>query len=151
MRVYIPATREDLHADDLAPELVHAVTPALRALSPEEDEEVLEAVAYLAAADDSTRLVGARSSVPQRVVLAADVPASSLLSPTGPALETALAPAGPIPWDAVVSVHVDEVAARPEIAAAARGDEAAFERSVDLDLLWFDATERAAVEALLDS
>lgn len=151
MRVYIPATREDLDAADLRPQLLHAVTPALRELFPGEDEEVLEMIAHLAAADDSARLVGLRGSVPQRLVLAADVTDSELAPPPDPVLQTVLLATGPVPWSAVVALHVDEVAARAEVAAAAAGDDDAFERVSSRDLLWFDATERGAATELLDS
>ncbi|NLI18255.1 MAG: hypothetical protein GX427_05510 [Actinomycetales bacterium] len=141
MRIYIPATARDLGTDPLRPQQVHAVTAGLRAALPDEDEEILELVALLAAADDSVRLIGERGEVPRRVVLAADVEAGSLAEAPAEAIESALlAPQG-VPWAAVVSLHVDEDAARDEIGAAAAGDGDAFERSGERDLLWFDVTE----------
>ena len=129
MRIYIPATARDLGTDPLRPQQVHAVTAGLRAALPDEDEEILELVALLAAADDSVRLIGERGEVPRRVVLAADVEAGSLAEAPAEAIESALlAPQG-VPWAAVVSLHVDEDAARDEIGAGAAGGGAAFGRS----------------------
>lgn len=149
MRIYIPATAADLRGP-LEPNHVHAVTPGLRAALPGEDEETLELVAFLAAADDSLRLVAGRGAVPRRVVVSADVAGDALTQPGDEAIETALVPSGPIPWSAVVSIHVDDPGARAEIAAAAGGDADAFERAGELDMLWFDVTERDAVARDLD-
>jgi hypothetical protein len=106
MRVYLPAVAADL-TEDLRPPLVHAVTPAVRAEFPGEDEETLELIAFLAAADDSVRLIAERSAPPRRVVLAADGP----VLPSNPGgedeLATVLVPDGPCPWDSVVSIHVE--------------------------------------------
>ncbi len=145
MRIYIPASATDLTASDLQPSQVHGVTPALRAALPGEDDEVLELVALLAAADESVQLLAGRGDAPRRVVLAADVPDDALRSAPEEAIETALIPVEPIPWSRVVSLHVDEEEAAAEIAAAAAGDADAFERSGERDLLWFDVTERGQV------
>lgn len=142
MRIYIAATAADLRADELRPATVHAVTEGLRAALPGDDEETLELIALLAAADESVHLIGARGDVPRRVVLAADLPDELLGRAPEDAIETALVPSAPVPWAHVVSVHVDEEEARDEVAAAAAGDADAFERSGERDLLWFDVTER---------
>ncbi|MGM0385641.1 MAG: DUF6912 family protein [Actinomycetota bacterium] len=149
MRVYLPATASDLAATELRPAVVHAVTPALRTELPGEDEETLELVAFLAAADDSVRLVAERSAPPRRVVLAAEIPDADLAPGSPDALETVRLPRGPLPWDTVVSIHVDEPDAAPQVAAAAAGDEAAFDALGEQDLQWFDVTERDAVAASL--
>lgn len=149
MRVYLPATATDLVARELRPAVVHAVTPALRGELPGEDTETLELVAFLAAADDSVRLIADRAAPPRRVVLAADVPDTALAAASPDALETVRIPRDPIPWDAVVSIHVDEPDAAAQVAAAAAGDEGAFDALGERDLLWFDVTEREAVAASL--
>ncbi len=125
------------------------MTPALRGELPGEDTETLELVAFLAAADDSVRLIAARAAPPRRVVLAADVPDTALASASPDALETVRIPRDPISWDAVVSIHVDEPDAAAQVAAAAAGDEGAFDALGERDLLWFDVTEREAVAASL--
>lgn len=149
MRVYLPATLRDLAAAVLEPFRVHGVTPALRRELSEDDDEMLELVAFLAAADDSVRLISERGDRPLRIVIAADVPDPEL----GPAgeheIETALEPRLPIPWELVAAVHVDEEAAGDEVAAAAGGDEAAFERLGERELLWYDASELEALRAQL--
>lgn len=149
VRIYLPATLDELDetADGapvvLAPRRAHAVTPALRAALPEEDDEELEYAAQLAAADDALLLVAGRPHAPQlRLVLSADVP------------ETAVAPVGdddvapslvelraPVPLADVVCGHVDEAEAAEDLALAVTGDEAAIERLSERDLLWYDVTE----------
>nr|NLD41192.1 hypothetical protein [Actinomycetales bacterium] len=149
MRVYLPATLQDLAAAALEPARVHGVTPALRRELSEDDDEMLELVAFLAAADDSVRLVSERGDRPLRIVIAADVPDPEL----GPAgeqeIETALAPRLPIRWELVAAVHADEEAAEGEVAAAAGGDEAAYERLGERELLWYDAAELDQLRAQL--
>lgn len=147
MRVYVPATAHDLSRPELRPARVHAVTPAVRAELPGEDEETLELVAFLAAADDSVRLLAGQGAPPRRVVLAADLPGSRLRPGGEDELETVMVPVGDLAWDVVKSIHVDEADASAQVAAAAAGDEEAFDALGERDLLWFDVTERAAVAA----
>lgn len=149
MRVYLPATVTDLAAESLRPNVVHAVTAALRAELPGEDDEMLELVAFLAAADDSIRLIQEHGAAPRRVVLAADLPAQELSEPGPDALETVRVPRHAIQWAAVVSIHIDEPTAADRVAAAAAGDDEAFDALGEQDLLWYDVTERAAVVAAL--
>ena len=47
-----------------------------------------------------------------------------------------------VPWDDVAAVLADEDQASADVKLAAEGDEDAFERSADADLLWFDVCER---------
>ncbi len=148
MRVYLPAVAADL-TEELRPPLVHAVTPAVRAEFPGEDEETLELIAFLAAADDSVRLVAERGAPPRRVVLAADVPDARLTPGGEDELATVLVPDGPVPWDSVVSIHVDGPDAAARVTAAAAGDAEALDALGEEDLLWFDVTERDAVVAQL--
>ena len=51
----------------------------------------------------------------------------------------------PVAWEAVAALLVDEPAARTDVRRARTGDEEAFERAAEADLLWFDATERAVL------
>ena len=57
-----------------------------------------------------------------------------------------------MPWSAVVSFHVDDPAdgdAAAVVSAAVGGDEEAIEKAGELDLLWFDVSERDELRALL--
>ncbi|ACQ79520.1 conserved hypothetical protein [Beutenbergia cavernae DSM 12333] len=151
MRVYLPASARDLAAPDGPPvgTSAHAVTPALRAALPDEDTEGLELAALLAAADASIALVAERGDVPRRVVVAADVPDAEV---SGEAPQDALPSAvvvHALPWNDVVSIHVDDADAREDVAAAAAGDDDAFERAAERDLLWFDVVERGDLAAEL--
>src|SRR5699024_5923764 len=119
----------------------------LRAEVTDEDDETLEMIALLAAADDSVRMVGDRGEAAgrtRRVVLAADVP-DSHATPSADGLPTAVELSAPVAWSDVRAIHVDETGAEAEVAGAAAGDEDAFERVVDLDLLWYDPAERDTI------
>ena len=145
MRLYLPATAADLDdSTGITPRWAHAVTPALRAELPEEDDEGLEMTAMLAAADESVRRLAADGSVPRRIVVAADVPDTSVLPPEvldEDQLPTAVEVVTPVAWSRVVALHVDEAEAAADVAAAAAGDDDALERAADRDLLWFDVIE----------
>lgn len=143
MRIYLPATLSDFRAENLNPPLVHGVTPALVRVTAGEDEEVQELIAFLAAADDSVRLIASRNDTPRRVVVAADVPDVQLDGTPPGQLETALLLVTPVTWEMVAAVHVDETESSATVAAAAGGDDAAFERLGEVDLLWYDASELA--------
>lgn len=173
MRIYLPSTLDELAASDLAPRVVHAVTAALRAALPDEDEEGLEYAAQLLAADDSLdRLDRPGVTGRRRVVIAADVPealveslhetASSDEDDDDPSPGVAGATDGAaqepvehapsavrltsrITWQRVACAHVDEGAAEKDVAAALTGDEAAVERLAERDLLWFDVSELATL------
>ena len=145
MRIYLPATLEELdRPDGLGARPVHAVTPALRAALPDEDDEGLEYAAQLLAADDSLDLIGeAGTQRRRRLVVAADV-ADGLVQPVAPGED--MAPSlvrltGVVPWSDVACVHVDEPAAEADVVAALAGDGDAVERLVERDLLWYDASE----------
>lgn len=127
------------------PRRAHAVTPALVALLPDEDEEGVEFAAQLMAADDALVLLAARPDAPAlRLVVTVEVAddavgdgqpedddeAASLLTLVGPAT-----------LDDVVCAHVDEPGARGEVARALDGDDAALDSLAERDLLWYDATE----------
>ena len=142
VRIYIPATSADVSKEDLLPRLVHAVTRELEHAMPAEGEEVLESVAMGAAADDSLRILtalaqGGETIRPLRVVVVADVADSRVEPVSGDdLLPTAVG------WDAVASIHVDDDEALEDLLAAIGGDEQAFERVADEDLMWYDVEER---------
>ncbi|MCU1432199.1 MAG: hypothetical protein JWP95_1304 [Actinotalea sp.] len=145
MRIYLPATLTELGATaGLPPRLVHAVTPALRAALPDEDEEGLEFAAQLLAADDSLdRLDGTAPGGRRRVVVAADVPEAVVESVED---DEAHAPSvvrltSSVSWDRVACAHIDEPAAEADVVAALGGDDVAGERLAERDMLWYDATE----------
>lgn len=142
VRLYVPTTLPAL-ADPacLHPLTAHAVTAPLAAALPEEDVEGLEFAAMLAAADESVELVGADPAAPRRrVVVVAEVPGPEPRARHG-ALPSAVEPPSDIPWSRVVSLHVDDVDAAADVAAAADGDEAALDRAAERDLLWYDVSE----------
>ncbi|HEX5560022.1 MAG TPA: hypothetical protein VFX52_00160 [Nocardioidaceae bacterium] len=158
MRVYLPATLSQLAEVERTGSYTvpsgltgHAVTPALREWYTEGDLEELEYVALLDAASSSLRALAADPDAPRRrVVLAADVP-DAAAHPAPQAATSAVTLAGAVPLTDVVSVHVDEDEAVPDVAAAvdalpaadAGDDDAQF--TVDSadghDLLWYDVTE----------
>ncbi len=146
MRIYLPSTLAELgRPDGLDPRVVHAVTPALRAALPDEDDEGLEYAAQLLAADDSVDRLAAEAGEGtrwRRVVVAADV-SDELVAAVEDEDEVASAVRllALVPWSDVACAHVDEVEAEPEVRAAAQGDDDAAERLVERDLLWFDASE----------
>lgn len=150
VRVYLPATITDLaDPDGLTARRAHAVTGALAAALPQDDDEGLEYAALLAAADASVLLVAAQPDAPRRrVVVSADVAVQA----TGPVTGTDPAPSAievvtTVAWSQVACVHVDEEAAEGDVKAAIQGDPGAAERLVDRDLLWYDVSELAVLVA----
>lgn len=141
MRVYLAVAPAELAGDEFAERIAYALTPTLRSALPDEDDEGLETSAYLAAVDAAVELAGEGG---RRVVVAADSPATPAGRGEHPG---AVRLDGPVAWRDVASMHVDEREAADDVRAAAQGDEAAFERAADRDLLWFDRTERDAVRA----
>ncbi|UZN01874.1 DUF6912 family protein [Cellulomonas sp. S1-8] len=145
MRVYLPVTLDELQHGSpvlLAPRVAHGVTPALRALWPDEDDEGWEYAAQAGAADESVVLLAARPGAPRlRVVVAADVPEACVRALEAPPVPSALELVCGVDVSHVASVHVDEPAAVADVTAAAAGDEAALERLGDRDLLWYDVSE----------
>lgn len=145
MRIYLPSSLAELGSrSGLAPRVVHAVTPALRAALPDEDDEGLEYAAQLLAADDSLDALDTGSRAGRRrVVVAADVP-DALVDAVDPGeahAPSAVRLTSTVGWDDVACAHVDEVAAEGDVVAAAGGDEAAAERLAERDLLWYDVSE----------
>lgn len=148
VRVYLPVTLDELRASPRvrAPRAVHAVTPALRAQWPDEDDEGWEYAAQAGAADGALALLaGDPQAARLRVVASADVPDSFVRTFTGAPVPSMVELVQDVDLSMVVCVHVDEPAAAPDVAAAAAGDAAAAERLEDHDLLWYDVTEIAQI------
>lgn len=154
MRIYLPATAAHLRAAALGSStgslLAHAATPALARALPEEDEEGLEVSASLCAADASLVLLAepeAEGLADRRVVIAADVDGEHVreLAVEGDVLPGTVEIAADIPWDDVAALLVDEAEAEVDVRSARLGDEDAFERAAEADLLWYDVTEREAL------
>lgn len=161
MRIYIPATSNDIARDAISERTVHAHTVQLekvadlRDVPPSEQRDVLEAMAMNAAADDSLRCLVAcaeagEGAQPRRVVIVADAPGTFLeRCADSEQLPTALALVRPLHWKHVESIHIDDDEALDDISAAMAGDETAFERSYEYELMWYDVTERNDLRRLL--
>ncbi len=142
MRIYVPSTLAELDPrHGLAPRLVHAVTSALRAALPDEDEEGLEYAAQLLAADDSLDRLDGSDAPRRRVVVAADVPEAVVEAVDEPHAPSVVRLTTPIGWDDVACAHVDEAGAVDDVVAALAGDDEAVDRLADRDLLWYDVSE----------
>ena len=89
----------------------------------------------------------AEAAADRRVVIAADVDEAkaSELPVSEDVLPGTVEVTAPVAWEAVAALLVDEPAARTDVRRARTGDEEAFERAAEADLLWFDATERAVL------
>lgn len=154
MRIYIPATSNDIACDVIGERTVHAVTAQLVAVADmsdipaSEQRDVLEAMAMNSAADDSVRHLAAcaeeeQNVHPRRIVIVADAPDTFLEKCTdSEQLPTALNLMRPLQWKHVKSIHIDDDEALGDISAAMAGDEEAFERSYDHELMWYDIAER---------
>jgi hypothetical protein len=156
-RIYLPGTMRDLarlREVGVIPGgfTAHAVTPALREWYAESDTEELEHAAFLEAERRSLQhLADDPSAVRLRVVVAADVPDSSVGAAGGAADRGEVRVQTELPLTAVVSVHIDEAEAEADVAAAvialpdaAGGDEDAqfvVDSAEGRDLLWYDVTE----------
>ena len=137
VRIFFTLSYEGLGRDELEVPLAHAVTDQLRAAFPEEDDEELDMIALLAAADDSIAVIG---DEPFRIVVAADVAATYVGTYAYPSLER---PSRAVLWNDVAAIFADEEEAADDVTAARHGDAEAFDRCADWDLLWYDPTERA--------
>lgn len=176
MRIYVPATFSDLRAESLSARSIHYVSPTLRSIESDEDEEVLEAYAFYAAADASLfRLASQMSQGGNdplvRVVISAEldpsfVKAADVLRQQGASEQQAIvatahpttstfaaesASAGELiqacPWGAVVAIHCDEKQSESLIQRIFDGSEEAWTALNEADLLWYDASERALLLA----
>ncbi|MDH2427874.1 hypothetical protein [Sphaerisporangium sp. TRM90804] len=129
MRVYLPCTLPALarvaDAGELgpAPLTAYAVTPALVEWYVSGDAEELEYVALTDAARASLRMLAADRAdgvaVPgRRVVIAAEVPDGAAKAGADLEDRARVRLAEPVPMSAVVSVHVDDLAAVPDVESA---------------------------------
>ena len=144
VRVYLPATLRSLapvrDGDGLPGGPAYAVTDAVRAALPADEEEEREYAVTAAAADAALALLAADPSVPRRrVVVAADVDAVTV--PTDPDAHPAAVVVGPVPRARIAAVLVDDTAAADRVALAVTDPE------VDLDdaLQWYGVQELAAL------
>ncbi|HET9898270.1 MAG TPA: hypothetical protein VFQ44_25360 [Streptosporangiaceae bacterium] len=126
MRVYVPSTLADLATALVAgevgpaPVLGYAVTPALREWYASGDLEELEYVAMMEAARASLRTLHEQTTVPRRrVVLAAELAARDVLVKNGLDNPGRVEVMLPVQLADVVSGHVDDIEAMPDIEAAA--------------------------------
>jgi len=126
MRVYLPSTLADLASALVAgvvgpaPVLGYAVTPALREWYASGDLEELEYVAMTQAARASLRLLhDQRTAARRRVVLAADVADADVMIRNGFDKPGRVEILLPVRLADVVSGHVDDVEAMPDIESAA--------------------------------
>lgn len=138
--MYLPTTLDEVRPGaDLVVRRAHAVTAALRAALPDADDEGLEYVAQLAAADDALTVLADDPAAPRlRVVVAADVAGARPASDGSP---TAVVLPGPVAPTQVACLLVDEPEAAADVAAAAGGDQPARDRLDERDLLWYDVSE----------
>lgn len=162
MRVFLPFTGARLRellaagtAGEVRVEAGYAVTPALREWYVEGDQEELEYAAMLAAARASVRLLAGCPDCPaRRLVLAAEV-ADGSARPDPTVDRAAVRLTTPVPLSAVVSAHVDDPAAEPDVRravaalpAAGAGDEDAqwvVDGLEDHELAWYAAQELHAL------
>jgi Family of unknown function (DUF6912) len=165
MRVYVPSTLAALAAalDPATPDPAalgsppvgaFAVTPALREWYATGDLEELEYAAMTAAARASLRLLAASPAAPRRrVVLAAEIPAETVHHGDGHADRAAILVRSAVPLDKIVSAHVDDLIAAPDVHAAIDALDAADKGDDDAqfivdgaeghELLWYAASELA--------
>jgi len=145
VRIYLPATLDEIApgTTGLEARRAHAVTGALRAALPDEDDEGLEYAAQLAAADDSLERLRRSPSAPRlRVVVSVDVPEAVVVAVSDPqASPSTVEMVSGVGLVDVVAVHVDEPETAADVAAALAGDPEAVERVEEADLLWYDVTE----------
>lgn len=137
MRVFIPAKVTDLSSGEPLMGHAHAVTGALRSAFPEEDDEMLDMIATLAAADMSLMM---DNGAPSRLIIAADAQAVPEGEP-----ETSVRLTAPVFPDDYVALFADEAAAAEWVTRARAGDEEARHHLEDADLLWYHPDEAAAL------
>ena len=162
MRVYLATTMSGLSgllvAGSVDLPVAYAVTPSLREWYVEGDAEELEYAALTIAARASLRLLaGDPSARPRRVVLAVEVPDTSV-RPAPDIERAAVRLAGPVLFSAVVSAHLDDAAAEEDVRRGAAvlddadaGDEDAqflVDGVEDHDLGWYAAQEISALVQL---
>jgi hypothetical protein len=164
MRVYLPTTLPALatvlaaRQAGPAPLRGFAVTPALRESYASGDLEELEYVAMTHAARASLRLLAADPAAPRRrVVLAAEVPGEYVRGNGECGEPTVVTVTVPVPLAWLVSGHVDDLLAVPDVskaavalpAADAGDDDAQFlvDCAEGHELLWYATQELADLVA----
>lgn len=162
MRVYLPSTLSGL-AEILrdrklgsVPLTGYAVTPALREWYASADLEELEYAAMSDAAKDSLRLLAADAEAPsRRVVIVAEVPDDAIAYEAGDVVDTedraAVRVTRPVSFEHIVSGHVDDAEAEPDVRAAraamtaadAGDDDARFtvDGAAGHELMWYATQE----------
>jgi hypothetical protein len=160
VRVYLPATLPIVaglvQTGEVSPLSArgYAVTPALREWYASGDMDELEYVAMTHAARQALRLLAADPAAPRRrVVLAAEVPADRIKANLPGADPAQVAIAGLVQLADIVSGHVDDPAASPDIVAAvaalaaadAGDDDARFavDEAEGHELAWYATQELA--------
>ncbi len=152
MRIYLPLTVTDLTTEKFTVSRAHAVTPRLRAEILDVDDEYLEYVATLAAADDALRLLTADDKNLRRLVGVTQVPAEAVKFSTNTAdLVTTIYLETPILWENVESLLVDEPGHEDLVRTAILGDENAFMDTENIELLWYDISEKEVLARELNA
>ena len=134
MRVFLPSTlpalaevlRTGQAGPDPGPQPGYAVTPALREASASGDEEELEYAALTEAARASLRMLAVdQAAPPRRVVLAAELPAEQVKLDAHDREPARVLVNASVPLARLVSAHVDDAVAGPDVRTAADALEAA--------------------------
>ena len=134
MRVFLPSTlpalaevlRTGQAGPDPGPQPGYAVTPALREAYASGDEEELEYAALTEAARASLRMLAVdQAAPPRRVVLAAELPAEQVKLDAHDREPARVLVNAAVPLARLVSAHVDDAAAGPDVRTAADALEAA--------------------------
>ncbi|MCO6005949.1 hypothetical protein NE236_13230 [Actinoallomurus purpureus] len=162
MRVYLPSTLDGLarilRDRELGPVplTAYAVTPALREWYASADLEELEYAAMSDAAKASLRLLADDPEAPsRRVVIVAEVPDESVTYAVGDLVDAedraVVRVSEKIPLSRVVSGHIDDAEAEPDVRAAraaihaadAGDDDARFavDGAAGHDLMWYATQE----------
>ncbi|MCI5826133.1 MAG: hypothetical protein MR006_05665 [Arcanobacterium sp.] len=155
MRIYIPVNLADMTATDISARRVHGVTPAAQEAFPESDREGLEMLATLYAADEALLMLRVSAeqnaaldradfSQLRRIVAVGEVP-DTWVEVVPSEVPTALALHHTVPWSKIESIHIDEAGSEELVLQAIRGNRAAFEATGDIELLWYDVSERVAL------
>lgn len=139
MRIFLPCTSSGLFADAL-PTSGHGVTPALLKMDPDEDREVLDMVAFYAAADESALLLTSEDA-PYRIVVAVDAEGTPC---GGETLATAVT-LPQLSWDRVAAIHIDEPGFEDIIRRVIGGELEAFVESTGIEMYWFDSSELSLI------
>ncbi|HEX6969978.1 MAG TPA: hypothetical protein VF174_14385 [Micromonosporaceae bacterium] len=156
VRVYVPATLPMLdrlrRERALAAPDAHAVTPELREWYAEGDEEELEYIAFVRAAQAALRLLRVEPAAPRRrIVISADLPGDAVRR-AGRELGASEVRLGtPVRLADVAAIHVDGADAEPDIVAAVDAVEQALAGDADAqfvvdgaedhELEWYDVSE----------